>query len=274
MKNQPPSNESFEIYETHIMSELAVIFHTDRVEKRDTRFLNWHENIEMLFFKEGEASVYHNGETVKAQPGDILIFSSNCMHGVTAEKTLYDCLILDRGFCLSAGVDTSALVFPTLVKDEKLVSLYRKVAEAVEQGDGRYRVCAVRGAVLSLLAYLCRHYAIEDSDREPRALEGIKKALRYIREHLAEPLSMDDLAAVAGFSKFHFAREFKRVTSYTVVTYLNIVRIEKAKSMLAVGGVSVKEAALASGYNNLSYFSKIFFEHTGMTPSKFVAAKR
>ncbi len=274
MKNQSAATENFEIYETHIMSELAVIFHTDRVEKRDTRFLNWHENIEILFFKEGEATVYHNGETTEARAGDILIFSANCIHGVTADQTLYDCLILDRGFCLSAGVDTSALSFPTLVRDETLTALYRKVAETVEKGDSRYRVCAVRGAVLSLLAYLCRNYAIEDTDREPRSLEGIKKVLRYIREHIAEPLSMDDLAAVAGFSKFHFAREFKRVTSYTVVTYLNIVRIEKAKSMLAVGGVSVKEAALASGYNNLSYFSKIFFEHTGMTPSKFVAARR
>ncbi len=274
MKNSSPTTENLETYETHIMSELAVIFHTDRVEQRSTKFLNWHENIEILFFKEGEATVHHNAEETKAKAGDILIFSANCMHGVTAEKTLYDCLILDRGFCLSAGVDTSALSFPTLVRDRTLADLYRKVADAVEAGDSRYRVCAVRGAVLSFLAYLCRHYAVEDFDREPRSLEGIKKVLRYIREHLAEPLSMDELAAVAGFSKFHFAREFKRMTSYTVVTYLNIMRIEKAKSLLSQGGISVKEAALASGYNNLSYFSKIFCEHTGMIPSKFVGRKR
>ncbi len=274
MKSSSPINENHETYETHIMSELSVIFHTDRVEKRDTKFLNWHENIEILFFKEGEATVHHNARETKATAGDILIFASNCMHGVTAEKTLYDCLILDRGFCLSAGVDTSALSFPTLVRDRKLSDLYRKVAEAVENPDNRYRVCAVRGAVLSFLAYLCRHYAVEDINREPRSLEGIKKVLRHIREHLAETLSMDELAAVAGFSKFHFAREFKRVTSYTVVTYLNIMRIEKAKSLLSVGGISVKEAALASGFNNLSYFSKMFFEHTGTTPSKFVAGKR
>lgn len=274
MKNRAPSSEVFETYETHIMSELAVIFHTDRVEKRENVFLNWHENIEILFFKEGEAIVHHNGEETKAKAGDVLVFSANCMHGVTSEKTLYDCLIIDRGFCLSAGVDTSALSFPILMRDRKLSALYKNVAEAVETADTRYRVCAVKGAVLSFLAYLCRNYAVEAFEREPRSLEGIKKVIRYIREHLTDPLSMDDLASVAGFSKFHFAREFKRVTSYTVVSYLNIMRIEKAKSLLSVGGVSVKEAALASGYNNLSYFSKMFFEHTGMTPSKFVAGRR
>ena len=268
------SSAAYEIYETHIMSELSVIFHTNRMEDRHTRSLNWHENIEILLFKEGEAEVYHNAEITRVKAGDAMIFSSNCMHGVTADSTVYDCLIIDRGFCLSAGVDTSKLSFTPRVNDSTLKELYGKVADAVELKDVRYRVCAVKGAVLSLLAYLCRHYATENTGSEPRSLEGVRKALRHIREHLAEPLTMDGLAAIAGFSKFHFAREFKRVTSYTVITYLNIVRIEKAKSLLSAGGASIKEAALASGYNNLSYFSKIFFEHTGMTPSKFVASGR
>ena len=274
MKNNFSKNEVMEIYETHIMSELSVIFHTDRVEKRDKHFFNWHENIEILYFKEGEADVYCNTDVIHAKAGDILIFSANCMHGVTAEKTLYDCLILDRGFCLSAGIDTSSLSFPTLVRDELLASLYRKVAQAVENGDARYRVCAVHGAVLSFLAYLCRHYGMENTDHESRAVEGIKKALRYIREHVADPLGMDELAAVAGFSKFHFAREFKRVTSYTVVTYLNLVRVEKAKSLLTGGLHTVGEVALACGFNNLSYFSKIFRAQTGVTPSEYLTNRR
>ena len=175
MKNLPLKTENYELYETHIMSELSVIFHTDRVEKRDKHFLNWHENIEILYFKEGEADVYHNTEVVHAKVGDILIFPANCMHGVTADKTLYDCLILDRGFCLSAGIDTSTLTFPARVRDDTLARLYKNVADAVETGDGRYRVCAVHGAVLSFLAYLCRHYAVENTDKETKTVEGIKK---------------------------------------------------------------------------------------------------
>ena len=66
---------------------------------------------------------------------------------------------------------------------------------------------------------------------------------------------MDCLASVAGFSKYHFVREFKRVTSYTVVTYINLARIERSKELLAQGEMTVGEIAFACGYKNLSYFS-------------------
>lgn len=262
-----------EYYETHVMSELAIIFHSNKVVQKEECFLNWHENIELLYFKEGEATVHRNGEKLHARAGDIMIFPSNCMHGVASQRVVYDCLIIDRGLCLSAGVDTSSLAFPSLVRDRNLAALVLKVAEATASEDDGYRVCAVRGAVLSLLAYLCRHYASYVSDGESRSVEGVKKALRYIRDHVAEPITVDMLAKVAGFSKFHFAREFKRVSSYTVVTYLNLVRIEKAKNMLSSGAHNVGETALACGFNNLSYFSKIFREQMGVTPSEYLSSR-
>lgn len=268
MKNQQLTADT-EIYETHIMSELSVIFHVDRLKKRDNRAFNWHENIELLYFLEGEATVYYNAEAIRAVPGDIVVFPANCFHSVTAESTVYNCLIIDRGFCLSAGIDTSTLSFPAVLRDEKLATLYQRVKEEVEGNEGKYRVAAVRGAVLSLLAYLCRHYANEHNEDEARSAESVRKAILYIREHIAEPLTVDKLASVAGFSKFYFAREFKRVTSYTVVTYLNLMRIDKAKSLLSRGDAPVGQVASACGFNNLSYFSKIFRSQTGMSPSDY-----
>ena len=82
-------------------------------------------------------------------------------------------------------------------------------------------------------------------------------------------MSVDSLAAVAGFSKYHFLREFKRYTSFTVVAYLNIIRIERAKQMLN-RGASVSETALACGFGNFSYFSKVFRAHTGVSPMRYV----
>ena len=272
-KMSAPRTELGEYYETHVMSELAIIFHLDKVVEKEECFLNWHENIEILYFKEGEATVYRNGERLHVRAGDIMILPANCMHGVASKRVLYDCLIIDRGICLSAGVDTSALTFPSLVRDRNLAALLSAVAEAKQSTADEYRVCAVRGAVLSLLAYLCRHYAVKNQERDSRTVEGIKKALRYVRDRIGEPITVDTLAKVAGFSKFHFAREFKRVTSYTVITYLNLIRIEQAKGMLSSGEYTVGETALGCGFNNLSYFSKIFREQTGLTPSEYLCAR-
>ncbi|MBO7171184.1 MAG: helix-turn-helix transcriptional regulator, partial [Clostridia bacterium] len=111
----------------------------------------------------------------------------------------------------------------------------------------------------------------ERKEEKSRADLGIDKALRYVKEHLSEDITVDRLATVAGFSKYHFVREFKRVTSYTVVTYINLARIEHSKELLAQGEMTVGEIAFACGFNNLSYFSKTFRAHTGMTPSEYVA---
>lgn len=263
-----------EYYETHAMSELAIIFHSNKVVEKEQCFLNWHENIELLYFKEGEATVYRNGECMHVRAGDIMIFPANCMHGVASRHVVYDCLIIDRGLSLSAGIDTSALAFPPLVRDRKLAALLLKVGEEKAGADDGYRVCAVRGAVFTLLSYLGRHYATKSEESDSRSVEGIKKVLAYIRDRISEPITVDLLAKVAGFSKFHFSREFKRVTSYTVVTYLNLLRIEKAKSMLSSGKSTVSETADACGFHNLSYFSKTFREQTGVTPSEYLTRRK
>ena len=260
-------------YETHYMSDLAVIFHVDRVKKEDKLSFNRHENIEILYFLEGEANIYCDAVSFVAKKGDIVVFPSGCLHAVSAEDTLYDCLIIDRGLCLAAGVDTGALHFVPHITDETLSSLYLAVEEEVGKGEPVYRTLAVRGAVMSLLAYLCRRYA-EKREEKSRTDIGVDKAIRYVRDHLSEDVSVDMLAAVAGFSKYHFVREFKRVTSYTVVTYLNIARIEKSKELLMQGEMGIGEVATACGYNNLSYFSKMFRSYTGMTPSEYIADRR
>ncbi|MBO5756030.1 MAG: helix-turn-helix transcriptional regulator [Clostridia bacterium] len=270
MKGLDKRRDIPEKYETHYMSDLSVIFHVDRVRKEDKLYFNRHENIEILYFLEGQADIYCDDCFFVARKGEMVVFPSGCLHAIAAEDALYECLIVDRGLCLSAGVDTGMLYFEEHIVDENLASLYKKVAKEVGKGEPKYRTLAVRGAVLSLVAYLCRHYA-ERKEEKSRADLGIDKALRYVKEHLSEDITVDRLATVAGFSKYHFVREFKRVTSYTVVTYINLARIEHSKELLAQGEMTVGEIAFACGFNNLSYFSKTFRAHTGMTPSEYVA---
>lgn len=262
-----------EKYETHYMSDLSVIFHVDRVRKEDKLSFNRHENIEILYFLEGEADIYCDDHSFTVKKGEIVVFQSGCLHAVAAEDALYECLIVDRGLCLSAGVDTGMLHFKDHIADDTLVTLYKKVANEVGKGEPKYRTLAVRGAVLSLMAYLCRQYAARKEEKSRTDL-GIEKAIRYIKEHLSEVITIDRLASLAGFSKYYFVREFKRVTSYTVVAYVNLARIERSKELLAQGEMTVGEIAATCGYNNLSYFSKTFRAHTGLAPSEYVADDR
>lgn len=257
------------VYERHEgMTDLSVIYHFDTITGSNLN-LNWHENIEILRFRAGEGKVRIQTEDHDAQTGDFCIFPANHLHGVSSAFTQYDCMIIDRALPLSCGIDTSDYIFPPVVKDGKLDVLYKAVLDAITSPQDEYRVTAVHGALLSLIAYLCRTWGRRQTGGESRLFGGIRQAIRYVREHYAEPITVDDLAAVACFSKYHFSREFKRVTTCSVITYINLVRVEKAKQKL-LAGEAVGETALSCGFPNLSYFSKTFRAVTGKTPTAFL----
>ena len=83
---------------------------------------------------------------------------------------------------------------------------------------------------------------------------------------------LDDLAAEAGFSVFHFARAFKRSTGMAPHEFVTICRIERAKAMLIAGRGSVPEIAYAVGYSNVSHFRRQFRRYTGFATSELRVA--
>ena len=78
---------------------------------------------------------------------------------------------------------------------------------------------------------------------------------------------LEDLANEAGFSKYHFARLFKEMTGQTVLNYVNFLRCNHARSLLASGKYNVGESAIQSGFSNLSYFSRTYRRMMGELPS-------
>lgn len=108
----------------------------------------------------------------------------------------------------------------------------------------------------------------EDDDNLPP--NPIDNVVEYIRTHYSEPISLDDLAAVSNFSKYHLCRKFKEVTSMSIVNYILQIRIEKAKELLASGsGRHIFEIASEVGFNDTSYFNRMFKKASGVTPIEY-----
>lgn len=269
-KNEP----IHEVYETHLMPDISVLYHLNMVCSNFLAPPNWHENLELLYFNEGEGVVLWQTEVLPVKKGDMVVLPANYLHSAgSGTKVYYDCMIIDRELALASGLDTSDFLFPAIIRDEKLDALFAEAKKAVQcAADDPFRVAQVHGAVLTLLAYLCRTYGEKKKAPLPRSLEGIQKAIRYLRQHVAETITVEKLAEVAGFSKYHFLRAFKKATSYTAVTYLNALRVERAAKLLRTGQKSVGEVALACGFNNFSYFSKIFRARMGVSPSSYARA--
>ncbi len=98
---------------------------------------------------------------------------------------------------------------------------------------------------------------------------NITKAINFIDTHCIMPLSLDEVARKSGMSKFYFARTFKSVTGTTFKNYHNQKRIEKAKNMFLQQKISITDVCFSIGFNDVSYFNRIFKKIEGISPSCF-----
>ena len=97
----------------------------------------------------------------------------------------------------------------------------------------------------------------------------INHVMRYIREHISEPLDREMLAGIAGFSVPHFHRVFTSHVGESAISYIRRIRLERAARKLRMGAVDITEVALAAGYDTHAAFGKAFKQQFGLSPSEF-----
>ncbi len=97
----------------------------------------------------------------------------------------------------------------------------------------------------------------------------IKKAMHYIGIHFAEPLTVEKVAGVVRLNPCYFSHLFGKITGTSFCTYILDVRMKKALELIKNPGTSIKEIAYSTGFKDPKYFSKLFKEHTGESPSEY-----
>jgi AraC family transcriptional regulator len=96
----------------------------------------------------------------------------------------------------------------------------------------------------------------------------VNKAIWFIESHFAEEISLDQIAAVAGVSRFHLSRAFGLATGYSVMEYVRARRLTEAARALAAGASDILAVALNSAYASHEAFTRAFRDQFGLTPEK------
>lgn len=100
-------------------------------------------------------------------------------------------------------------------------------------------------------------------------LVAVRRARDFIDRHYADPIELADIAAAAGYSRFHLVRAFKSAYGETPGRYLQRRRVERAQELLRVADLNVTEICHLVGFTSLGSFSSLFSELTGVSPSRF-----
>ena len=153
-------------------------------------------------------------------------------------------------------------------RDHDVSAGLRRFSSLLAQEDDADSLFAETLGLMTVLN-LQRTIAVPPDRRPALSASASARVVDYVDANLGNQISLGDLAAAAGLSRFHFNRAFKAATGESPYQYVLRRRIETAQSLLAEWGSSVDQVAAAVGFRNASYFQKIFKARTGLSPSDF-----
>lgn len=243
-----------------------------------------HEAVEVILCVEQNYPVTVNNQLFTLHPGDILIIPPHLLHsieGSTSGSRFIGLFSIDmmRQFS-DYKILMPTLLTPSLINHDLTPQIYDKV----------YKICmkiidyyfsneimwefSIYSKILELLALLGQYRygaTLHDSKPDKSSSENFEKfapLLTYIDSHYASELTLEQAAALVGFSKFHFSRLFKEFTNCTFYDYLSQTRIQVAKRLLSTN-TSITDIAFMTGFNSLSSFCRCFKKYTDLSPSEY-----
>ncbi|WP_308636157.1 AraC family transcriptional regulator [Paenibacillus silvisoli] len=251
---------------------------------------HWHEEAEFLAVESGEAVFQIGLSTYEVRAGEVLFIPGGELHGgyaLQGAACTYAALVFDLDWLLGHG-DHAALQYlepirrgrlvpePHAARGSELASALFPLLERLlllEHSVDPAKPLRLKAGLYELLAeYVSRAAFARSEPRSPldaHTQERLKAVLTYIDTHYARKLTIKELAQEAGMSEGHFTRVFKSFMRKTPVEYINSLRIRIAAALLAERKSSVGEAAMEAGFDNFSYFCKMFRTVYQCTPSEY-----
>lgn len=161
------------------------------------------------------------------------------------------------------------------LSDTLLVQVGTTFRALLDRGPEPTDRLLVDGMRAALAAHLVSNYAADcwkpAENEGARSLDPkrLKRVLDLIEARLGSELSLEDLAAEACLSPFHFTRLFRQAIGFTPHRYVMERRIQLAKTKLTLGRASLVEIALETGFGSQSNFNRVFRKATGVSPGQF-----
>lgn len=235
-----------------------------------TKERNWHENLEIQLCTAGEGTVLLDGERYGVAAGDIVVVNSNVIHRTFTENYLkYTCLIISVDWCRKMDIDYSSCEFSPFIQNAELADMIIRLKD-IYLSDDALRTAKLNEILLRLMIEISEKYCSPKAflPQKSKKFDAVKTAITYIQNNFDKKITLAQIAQNVHFDKYLLCKEFKKYTGQTVFEYLHKYRSMRATELLS-DGFTVSETAYLCGFENLSFFTKVFKKCTGKKPSDF-----
>lgn len=261
-------------YEHHKFSDddLKIIHHIDKFRKNTGFLSHLHYNVELLLMRKGSAEITIDGQTLIINENELAVIAPNKIHKSisVSESCEYYCLIIDHSV-YKDWFKSKEHTFPLKCNSENVINAYKSVFSLLDEKPSYYKQ-EVKAQIILMLSNLFRlsdeQNATESASSDSRRIDMTRNAIIYMYENFTEDISVDDIANAVGFSKYYFCRSFKEITGQTPLWHLNYIRLRSAKALLKSGKENITETALKCGFNDASYFCKLYKKYFGKSPKQ------
>lgn len=243
---------------------------------------------------QGNRRMTCRGEAHDLGPEDFVLFGPGEVHGckpVNGTPLVYRSIVVPealfaQAFCESAGIAHVEVAAgaarpvcrfkPVVVRDVVLSACMARLYSFASD-DGHRDALEEEEALWALLARVATYCEGVGGEArgaaEAPSAANVARARDYLDAHFASCVTLDDLARAAGVSRYHLIRVFSDETGLTPHRYLQAVRANRARDLLAAG-VDPSEAAALSGFSDQSHMGRVYKSFYGITPGRYRDAAR
>ncbi|MHA6480496.1 AraC family transcriptional regulator [Paenibacillus sp. strain BS8-2] len=248
------------------------------------RTQHMHEMYEMYYLYEGERMYFIRDRSYLILPGDLVLINRRDLHATSDSGQWGHARVVINfsdafvGRALEEApnlLDALTHGSPVLRLDLSSRRIVQRILDSMTEEareDEQDQLFAIRHYLLELLLFtsrFVRQHPVTSPDHVSPLHRKISAIVRYINSNYAEPIRLEELAFQFEISPAYLSRMFKEVTGFSLVTYVNLIRIQEAQRLLQETDDKVITIAEHVGFGSLVQFGRAFRQITNITPLRY-----
>ena len=251
---------------------------------------HWHSELEFIYIEVGKAIFTIDNEDILVNAGECIFVNSGHIHsGVSKTQVCsYSSVVFSTNFLSNIfdacheffdGIITNKFIIFQHYKcenplQESVISELKYIIKELENKDMAYAL-SIKSKLLWIFTMIFRNslYTIKlDTHKDllsTKKQNSLKLILSYIFQNYNKKLKLIEISEHLNLSPQYLCKFFKELTGTNIVEYINHYRIDKASSLLKISSLSITDISLECGFENLSYFNRVFKKQLGCTPTGY-----